>query len=154
MLHPEPIFVTGERDNVRLEVAMQYNDTYNETILSFVNTINTVEGGTHFIGLKSALTRTINTYATNNNLLKNVKENLSGEDVREGLTSVLSIKVPEPSSRADQGQAWQQRGQGHRRDHRQRAVGHLPGREPQRGAQDRRKGPECCAGPGSGAQGP
>ena len=96
VLHPEPIFITGERDNVRLEVAMQYNDSYNETILSFVNTINTVEGGTHFIGLKSALTRTINAYASNNNLLKNVKENLSGEDVREGLTSVLSIKVPEP----------------------------------------------------------
>ena len=96
VLHPEPIFITGERDNVRLEVAMQYNDSYNETILSFVNTINTVEGGTHFIGLKSALTRTINAYATSNNLLKNVKENLSGEDVREGLTSVLSIKVPEP----------------------------------------------------------
>ena len=96
VLHPEPIFITGERDSVRLEVAMQYNDTYNETILSFVNTINTVEGGTHFIGLKSALTRTINAYASNNNLLKNVKENLSGEDVREGLTGVLSIKVPEP----------------------------------------------------------
>ena len=96
VLHPEPIFITGERDNVRLEVAMQYNDSYNETILSFVNTINTIEGGTHFIGLKSALTRTINAYASNNNLLKNVKENLSGEDVREGLTSVLSIKVPEP----------------------------------------------------------
>ena len=96
VLHPEPIFITGERDNVCLEVAMQYNDSYNETILSFVNTINTIEGGTHFIGLKSALTRTINAYASNNNLLKNVKENLSGEDVREGLTSVLSIKVPEP----------------------------------------------------------
>ena len=96
VLHPEPIFITGERDSVRLEVAMQYNDTYNETILSFVNTINTIEGGTHFIGLKSALTRTINAYASNNNLLKNVKENLSGEDVREGLTGVLSIKVPEP----------------------------------------------------------
>ena len=81
---------------MRLEVAMQYNDSYNETILSFVNTINTIEGGTHFIGLKSALTRTINAYASNNNLLKNVKENLSGEDVREGLTGVLSIKVPEP----------------------------------------------------------
>ena len=96
VLHPAPIFITGERDNVRLEVALQYNDTYNETILSFVNTINTIEGGTHFIGLKSALTRTINAYAGNNNLLKNVKENLSGEDVREGLTGVLSIKVPEP----------------------------------------------------------
>ncbi len=96
VLHPDPIFITGERDSVRLEVAMQYNDSYNETILSFVNTINTIEGGTHFIGLKSALTRTINAYASNNNLLKNVKENLSGEDVREGLTGVLSIKVPEP----------------------------------------------------------
>lgn len=95
-LHPQPIFISSERDNVQLEVALQYNDGYNETILSFVNTINTIEGGTHLIGLKSALTRTINAYASDNGLLKNVKENLSGDDVREGLTGVISIKVPEP----------------------------------------------------------
>jgi DNA gyrase subunit B len=96
VLHPEPIYISGERDGIRLEVAMQYNDGYNETLLSFVNTISTIEGGTHLIGFKSALTRTINAYANDNNLLKDVKENPSGDDVREGLTSVISVQVPEP----------------------------------------------------------
>lgn len=96
VLHQDPIYIAGERDNVSLEVALQYNDTYNELLLSFVNTINTIEGGTHLVGLKSALTRTINAYASENNLLKNVKENLAGDDVREGLTGVISLKVPEP----------------------------------------------------------
>jgi DNA gyrase subunit B len=96
VLHPQPVYIGGERDNVQVEVALQYNDGYNEIILSFVNTINTIEGGTHLIGLKSALTRTINTYASDNALLKNVKENLQGDDVREGLTGVLSLRVPEP----------------------------------------------------------
>ncbi len=96
VLHPDPIYISGERDGVRLEVAMQYNDGYTETLLSFVNTINTIEGGTHLIGLKSALTRTINAYANDNNLLKDVKENPSGDDVREGLTGIISVQVPEP----------------------------------------------------------
>lgn len=96
VLHPQPIYVQGERDDVRLEVALQYNDTYSENIFSFVNTINTIEGGTHLSGLKSALTRTINAYASEHGLLKNVKENLSGDDVREGLTCVISAQVPEP----------------------------------------------------------
>lgn len=96
ILHPQPIYVKGERDDVRLEVALQYNDTYSESIFSFVNTINTIEGGTHLSGLKSAFTRTINAYASEHGLLKNVKENLSGDDVREGLTCVISVQVPEP----------------------------------------------------------
>ena len=96
VLHPEPIYISGERDDIRLEAALQYNDGYNETIFSFVNTINTVEGGTHLIGLKSALTRTINAYVNDSGALKNVKENLSGDDVREGLTGVISVQVPEP----------------------------------------------------------
>ncbi|HEY7490841.1 MAG TPA: DNA topoisomerase (ATP-hydrolyzing) subunit B [Candidatus Tectomicrobia bacterium] len=96
VLHPQPIYISGERDDIRLEVALQYNDGYNETIFSFVNTINTIEGGTHLIGLKSALTRTVNAYATENGLIKNAQENLSGEDVREGLTGVISVQVPEP----------------------------------------------------------
>ncbi len=95
-LHPQPIYIKGERDDLRLEVAMQYNDGYTENIFSFVNTINTVEGGTHLSGLKSALTRTVNAYASEHGLLKNVKENLSGDDVREGLTGVISVQVPEP----------------------------------------------------------
>lgn len=96
VLHPQPIYISGEREGVRLEVALQYNDGYNEVLLSFVNTINTVEGGTHLIGLKSALTRTINAYGDANGLFKNVKEYPSGDDVREGLTGVISIQVPEP----------------------------------------------------------
>src|SRR6266508_1154522 len=96
VLHPQPIYISGERDGIRLEVALQYNDGYNEVLLSFVNTINTVEGGTHLIGLKSALTRTINAYADSNGLFKNIKEYPSGDDVREGLTGVISVQVPEP----------------------------------------------------------
>jgi DNA gyrase subunit B len=96
VLHPQPIYISGERDNVRVEIALQYNDGYTENLFSYVNTINTIEGGTHLIGLKSALTRTINAYASDNGLLKNVKENLSGDDVREGLTGVMSAQVPEP----------------------------------------------------------
>jgi DNA gyrase subunit B len=96
VLHPQPIYISGEREGIRLEVALQYNDGYNEVLLSFVNTINTIEGGTHLIGLKSALTRTINAYADANGLFKNVKEYPSGDDVREGLTGVISVQVPEP----------------------------------------------------------
>src|SRR5438270_110013 len=96
VLHPQPIYTSGEREGIRLEVALQYNDGYNEVLLSFVNTINTVEGGTHLIGLKSALTRTINAYADANGLFKNVKDYPSGDDVREGLTGVISVQVPEP----------------------------------------------------------
>ena len=96
VLHPQPIYIKGERDDIHLEVALQYNDSYTENIFSFVNTINTIEGGTHLSGLKSALTRTVNAYASENGLLKNVKENLSGDDVREGLTGVISAQIPEP----------------------------------------------------------
>ena len=95
-LHQPPIFVTGKKDDVVVDLAMQYNDSYSENIYSFVNNINTEEGGTHLSGLKIALTRTINDYAKKNNLLKDAEENLSGDDVREGLTAVLSIKIREP----------------------------------------------------------
>ncbi|MGE3538176.1 MAG: DNA topoisomerase (ATP-hydrolyzing) subunit B [Candidatus Tectimicrobiota bacterium] len=96
LLHPQPVYISGERDGIRLEVAMQYNDGYNEVLMSFVNTINTIEGGTHLAGLKSALTRTINAYADANGLFKNVKDYPSGDDVREGLTGIISVQVPEP----------------------------------------------------------
>jgi DNA gyrase subunit B len=95
-IHKGVIFFSQERENVPVEVAMQYNDGYNENILTYVNNINTVEGGTHLVGFKSALTRTINNYAEKNKLFKNEKFQLSGEDVREGLTSVLSVRVSEP----------------------------------------------------------
>lgn len=96
MLHPEPIYLTGNRDDTIVEIAMQYNDGYVETIFSYVNNINTQEGGTHLSGFKTALTRSINDYARKYNMLKENDENLSGEDVREGLTAIISLKVSEP----------------------------------------------------------
>ncbi|MBU4377251.1 MAG: DNA topoisomerase (ATP-hydrolyzing) subunit B [Candidatus Omnitrophica bacterium] len=95
-LHNKVVSFQGKKDDVEVEVAFQYNDGYTETIFSFVNNINTPEGGTHLSGLKSALTRTLNQYCKNKNLLKNVEVPLSGDDVREGITCVLSIKVPNP----------------------------------------------------------
>ncbi|MGQ9661159.1 MAG: DNA topoisomerase (ATP-hydrolyzing) subunit B [Kiritimatiellia bacterium] len=95
-LHPKVIFFERERDSVLVEIAMQYTEAYNETILSFANNINTVEGGTHLSGFRSALTRTINNYARTNKLIKDDEEPMSGEDIREGLTAVVSVKLPRP----------------------------------------------------------
>ncbi len=95
-LHEKPIYIEGEKDNNIVEVAMQYTDGYTENIYTFVNNINTEEGGTHLVGLKQALTRTINGYARKNGMLKDNEENLSGDDVREGLTCVMSLKVLDP----------------------------------------------------------
>ena len=95
-LHPKPIYVHGEKEGIEIEIAMQYNDSYDEKIFSFANNINTHEGGTHLIGFKAALTRTMNSYAAANNLLKNEKVSISGEDLREGLTAVISVKIPQP----------------------------------------------------------
>lgn len=95
-INAEPIYIEGVKDKTIVEVALQYCDTYNENVFSYVNNINTEEGGTHVAGFRQALTRTINDYARKKNFLKENEENLSGDDVREGLTGVLSIKVPEP----------------------------------------------------------
>jgi DNA gyrase subunit B len=95
-LHSEIVAIETERDDIAIELAFQYNDGYNENVFSFVNNINTHEGGTHLTGLKSALTRTINAYAAKSNALKKADFTLSGDDVREGLTAVLSVKVREP----------------------------------------------------------
>jgi len=95
-LHPEVLYVETERDDIGIELALQYNDGYADTVFSFVNNINTHEGGTHLTGLKSALTRTINAYAAKGNFMKKDSFTLSGDDVREGLTAVLSVKVREP----------------------------------------------------------
>ena len=96
LIHVEPVYFDSERDHTRVEVGLQYNDGYNEAIFTFANNINTREGGTHLIGFKSALTRCLNDYLKKLNLSKKLEENLSGEDVREGLTAVISVKVPEP----------------------------------------------------------
>jgi DNA gyrase subunit B len=95
-LHPKPIFFTGTKEGVEIEIAIQYNDAYDEKIFSFANNINTHEGGTHLIGFKAALTRTMNTYATANNLLKQIKTTISGDDLREGMAAIISVKVPDP----------------------------------------------------------
>lgn len=95
-LHKKPIYIEKIKENIQLELAIQYNDSYKENVFSFANNINTHEGGTHLSGFKSALTRSINSYAQNKGLLKNVGTNLSGEDIREGLTAVLSVKIPNP----------------------------------------------------------
>ena len=95
-IHPKVVYFEGEKDGVGVEIAMQWNDGYSESVFSFANNINTIEGGTHLIGFKSALTRTINSYAVDSGQLKKDEENLQGEDVREGLTAVISVKVPEP----------------------------------------------------------
>ncbi len=95
-LHPKPIYVSGEKDDIIVEVALQYHDGYTETIFSYANNINNLEGGTHLTGFKGALTRTVNKYAEDHGLLKNAKVTLSGEDTREGLTSVISVKLPNP----------------------------------------------------------
>jgi len=95
-LHHKPIYISGEKEDIIVEIALQYNDGYTETIFTFANNINTKEGGTHLIGLKSALTRTVNSYAISSGLLKNGKESFSGEDIREGLTAVINVKLMSP----------------------------------------------------------
>jgi len=95
-LHPKPIYITKEKDGIMVEVALQYNDSYTETLYSFANNINTREGGSHLAGFKSALTRTANSYAVSSGLLKGEKESITGDDIREGLTAVISVKLPSP----------------------------------------------------------
>lgn len=98
VIHPEVIYFEVEfvKNNVEIEVAMQYTDRYNELVLSYANNINTTEGGTHMVGFKSALTRVINDYAKKNKLIKESEPSLTGEDVREGLTAIISVKLSEP----------------------------------------------------------
>ena len=96
VLHKTPIYCEEEGEEFQLEVALQYTDGYTENTIAFANNINTHEGGTHLIGFRSALTRTINDYARKNNFIKANEDNLTGEDVREGLTAIISVKIPEP----------------------------------------------------------
>ena len=96
VLHDRPIYMEAEKDGVAIEIALQYNDGYSETVFSFANNINTVDGGTHLSGFRTALTRTINYAGQQLGLFKDVKENLTGDDVREGLVAVVSVKLPQP----------------------------------------------------------
>ena len=101
VLHDKPVYFEGDRDlpnggKITIELALQYNDSYSENVFSFANNINTVDGGTHLSGFRSALTRSINAAAQSSGLIKDAKENLTGDDVREGLTAVVSVKLPQP----------------------------------------------------------
>src|SRR5262249_20002798 len=96
VLHDKPIYMEAEKDGVVMEIGLQYNDAYSETIFSFANNINTVDGGSHLSGFRMALTRTINYAGQQMGLFKDVKENLTGDDVREGLVAVISVKLPQP----------------------------------------------------------
>src|SRR5271157_4750942 len=96
VLHEKPIMMEAERDGVAIEIALQYNDSYSETVFSFANNINTVDGGSHLSGFRTALTRTINAIGQQLGLFKDLKENLSGDDVREGLVAVVSVKLSQP----------------------------------------------------------
>jgi DNA gyrase subunit B len=96
LLFEPPVYIKGEKDGVTVEIALQYNDGYASSIFSFANNINTHEGGTHESGFKSALTRVINDYGRKNNLLKENESNLTGDDVREGITAIISVKIPDP----------------------------------------------------------
>jgi DNA gyrase subunit B len=96
VLHDRPIYMEADRDSVAMEIALQYNDAYSENVFAFANNINTVDGGTHLSGFRTALTRTINYYGQQLGLFKDVKENLSGDDVREGLVAVISVKLSQP----------------------------------------------------------
>ena len=95
-LYDTVIYCEGKKDNVLVEVAMQHNDSYTENIYSFVNNINTPEGGTHLTGFRNALTKTFNDYGRKNKLLKDSEPALTGEDIREGLTAIISVKIEEP----------------------------------------------------------
>ena len=95
-VNTEPIYMRGAREGIDAEISLQWNDSYTETLHAFANNINTQEGGTHVSGLKAALTRTLNSYATRQNLAKDLKESIGGDDIREGLTAVISVKIPHP----------------------------------------------------------
>ena len=95
-VNEKPIVMTGERDGIVVEIALQWNDSYTEATYTFANNINTTEGGTHLSGFRAALTRTINNYATRNNLAEKLSESVSGEDIREGMTAIVSVKIPQP----------------------------------------------------------
>src|SRR5262245_24659183 len=92
----KPLFMSGDRDGVSVEIALQWNDGYTETTYSFANNINTTEGGTHLSGFRAALTRTVNSFASRNNLAEKLSESVSGDDIREGMTAVISVKIPQP----------------------------------------------------------
>ena len=137
-MHRKPVFFENETDDGAVEVAMQWNSSYQESVFSFANNINTHEGGSHLSGFRSALTRTLNAYARNKGLLKEKDENLSGDDVREGLTAVISVKLAEPAVRGpDEVEARQPAGRGPGQGDRQPQARRVPRGAPRRRPADR-----------------
>jgi DNA gyrase subunit B len=153
-VNEKPIYMIGEKDGIEAEIALQWNDGYAETIYAFANNINTHEGGTHLSGFRSALTRTINAYASKNNLAKDLKESVSGEDIREGLTGVISVKIPHPQF---EGQTKTKLGntevKGIVETIRQRPARRLSRGKPRRGPPHRRQGDRCRTRPRGGPEG-
>ena len=154
VLHDKPIYMEAERDGVAMEIALQYNDAYSETVFSFANNINTVDGGTHLSGFRTALTRTINCVGQSLGLFKDVKENLSGDDVREGLVAVVSVKLPQPQFEGQTKGKLNSDIAGIGAGVRQRAAGRVPGAEPAGREEDHQQGDRRRPRPRSGAQGP
>ncbi len=159
VLHDKPIHFEGERElpnggDCAMEVALQYNDGYSENVFSFANNINTVDGGTHLSGFRSALTRTINAYGSRRGLFKDVKENLTGDDVREGLTAVVSVKLPQPQFEGQTKGKLNSDIKGHVVAVRQREAGRVLRQEPGGDEEDRRQGDRRGPRPRSGPQGP
>ena len=154
-LNPAAIYMLGVRDGITAEIALQWNDGYADTVYSFANNINTQEGGTHLSGFRSALTRTLNAYANKNNLSKDLKDSVSGDDIREGLVAVVSVKIPEPQF---EGQTKTKLGntevKGNRRGDHQRQVRRLSGGEPASRQADCEQGDRGSPGPGSRTQCP
>ena len=154
VLHPKPVHFTATRDDVEVDIALQYEEGYNENTFTFVNNINTHEGGTHLTGFRSALTRTINDVAKKSNALKKADFTLSGDDARGGPHLRAARQGARAAVRgADQDQARQQRGRRHRPHHRERAPRQLPRREPGRRARHHREGRQRRARARSGPQG-
>ena len=153
-LHKKIVSVTEETDVGEVEVALQWNTSYQENLLSFANNINTIEGGTHLSGFRSALTRTINAYARSKGELKEKDNNLSGEDVREGLTAIVSVKVQDPQF---EGQTKTKLGnppvEGFVQAARQPRAGRVPGGEPRGRARHHPQGRAGLARPRGRAQG-
>ena len=154
VVNDKPIYMRGEKDGIIAEIALQWNDGYTETVYSFANNINTHEGGTHLSGFRAALTRTVNVYATKNNLAKDLNEGISGDDIREGLTTIVSVKIPRPQF---EGQTKTKLGNTEVKGIVEAIVndklGRVPRGEPADRETDRGEGHRCGPRPRSGAQG-
>ena len=148
------MYFEGTKNNVYVEVALQHNDSYNESVFSFVNNINTPEGGTHLVGFRNALTKTFNDYARSNKLLKDNEPNLSGDDIREGLTAIISVKIEDPQFEGQtKAEAGKLRGEKRCGQRGERTADVFSGAEPVRCKDDCRKVRSGAACKGSGKKG-